>query len=328
MTIRRLFPALLLGGGLLFAQEGTKPDPKPDAEKPAEQPADAPKEGEGKPQAEEIVFTDQEILNFLDTFDQTYKNKDLPQDDAVSTLANLKNAYVFLKAKGDQQTKEQGKLQKDIVDHVKKGLTARKRPLVNIECAKVLGELGDPDGSAPLMKWLEGVLEDKSPNPQSVEWGFQSLAYIGTGDKATLEFVLDYATKGKHQDNTVGAQAIKACYQWRELDGKMRKEFFDKICMYLQGLHSKARGGDPKQRGTYEARYKAVETDGKDALRELGDGTTSFDDPDKARAWFNDNKKQKWEKYAGPHFRKAAPAAPAGDAKEKDKEGGDAKPQG
>lgn len=320
MTIRRLFPALLLGGGLLYAQEGTEPETKPE-EAPAEQPAEPPNEGEAKPQAEEVTFTEVEIQNFLATFADTYKNKDLPQEDAVSTLANLTSAYAFLKAKGDQRTKEELKLQKDIVDHVRRGLTARKRGLVNIECAKVLGELGDPDGAAPLMKWLEGVLEDKSPNPQAIECGFLALAYIGPDDKATLEFVLDYASKGKHQDNTVAANAIKACYQWRELDQKWRKEFFDKICMYVHGLHSKATGGDPKQRATYDKRYKDVETDSKDALRELGDGTTNFDDPGKARLWFNDNKKQKWEKYIGPKFRKAA--APAGDPK-----GGDAKPEG
>jgi hypothetical protein len=82
-------------------------------------------------------------------------------------------------------------------------------------------------------------------------------------------------------------------------------------------------GGDPKRRSTYETRYKAVEVDGREALKELGDGT-AFEDPRKARAWFNDNKKGKWEKYVGPRFRKAAAPAP----KDKEKEGGDAKPEG
>lgn len=316
MSIRRFLTVLLLGGGTVLAQD--EPTPEAKAE-PAEKPAEA----EAKP-AEGLTFEDNEVQMFLDTFDQTYKNKDLPQDDAVATLTNLKNAYNYLKSKGDTATKEQVKLQKDIVDRIaKKGLTARKRPLVNLKCAEILGELGDPEGRAPLVKYLESVLEEKSPNPQAVEYAFQSLAWIGGDDKATLELVLDYASKGKHPDNTVAAQAIKACYQWRELDGKMRKEFFDKICMYLEGLHSGMTGGDPKRRSTYETRYKAVENDGKDALRELGDGT-AFDEPKKARAWFNENKKGKWEKYVGPRFRKAAAPAP----KEKEKEGGDAKPEG
>ncbi len=312
MTIRRLIPALLLGGGLLFAQEGAEqPQPKPDEGK----------EEAAKPK-EEVSFTEVEIQGFLDTFDATYKNRDLPQEDAVATLANLKGAYKYLKSLGDARTKEQSKLQKDIVDHVKKGLSAKKRALVNLECARVLGELGDQDGAAPLVRWLEIELDEKSPNPQSIEYGFLALAYIGPPDKQTLDLVLGYATKGVHPDNTVAANAIKACYQWRELDGKTRKEFFDKICMSLTGLYSQMKGGDAAKRATYEARYKAVEADGRDALRELGDGTTNFDDPNKARAWFNENKKQKWEKYVGPNFRKAA--APAG----KEKEGGDAKPEG
>lgn len=321
MSIRRFVTVLLLGGGTLLAQD----EPKPEQTDPAGQkPAEAPPEGEAKP-AEGLTFENNEIQMFLDTFDQTYKNKDLPQDDAVATLTNLKNAYNYLKSKGEEATKEQLKLQKDIIDRIaKKGLFAKKRPLVNLKCAEILGELGDEDGRGPLVKYLEAVLEEKSPNPPAVEYAFQSLAWIGGDDKATLELVLDYASKGKHPDNTVAAQAIKACYQWRELDGKTRKEFFDKICMYLEGLHSGATGGDPKRRSTYETRYKAVENDGKDCLRELGDGTT-FEDPKKARAWFNENKKGKWEKYIGPRFRKAA--APAAKEPEK-KEGGDAKPEG
>ncbi|HEX5138638.1 MAG TPA: hypothetical protein VFY93_16825 [Planctomycetota bacterium] len=318
MNIRRFLTALLLGGGVLLAQGDPTPENKPD-EKPGE--------AEAKP-PEGVTFEDAEIQMFLDTFDQTYKNKDLPQDDAVATLANLKNAYNYLNAKGDQRTKEQTKLQKDIVERIaKKGLTAKKRPLVNLKCAEILGELGDEDAAGPLQKWLEGILDEKAPNPQAVEYGFQSLAWIGKEDKGTLEMVLDYASKGKHQDNTVAAQAIKACYQWRHLDGKTRKEFFDKICMFLEGLHSGMTGGDPKRRSTYETRYKAVENEGRDCLRELGDGTV-FPDPRAARAWFNENKKGKWEDYIGPRFRKAAAPAPAGKEKEKEKEGGDAKPEG
>jgi len=295
---RRFILLLLLGGGFALAQE------------------------------EEITFSDQEIQMFLDTFDQTYKNKDLPQDDAVSTLANLKNAYHFLRKKGDDRTKEQTKLMESIVDHIaKKGLTARKRPLVNLKCAEVLGELGDEEGAGPLAKWLEGILDEKSPNPQAVEYGFQSLAWIGPQDSRTQEMVLDYASKGKHPDSTVAAHAIKACYQWRALDGKTRKEFFDKICMYMQGLYSKAHGGDPKQRATYDQRYKAVERDGLEALKELSTDGTAFKTPDEARDWYNDNKKGKWEDYVGPKFRKAA-AKPAEGEGEKEKEGGDAKPEG
>jgi hypothetical protein len=316
--ILRFLPSLLLAGGLLLAQEG---DPKPEEAKPEEAKPEEAKPDEAKPEGdapkeeakpEEVTFQDQEIVDFLSTFDETYKNKKLPEADAVSTLTNLKNAYLYLNKLGDQRTKEQTKLQKDILDRVaKKGLNARDRPIVNIECAKVLGELGDPDGAAPLLKWLEGLLDEKNINPQAIEAGFNSLAWIGKDDKTQLEFVLDYASKGKHTDNTVAAQAIRACYQWRELDGKTRKEFFEKICMYLEGLHSGMTGGDPKRRASFDAKYKAVEQDGKEALKELGDGTTVFEDPSKARAWFNENKKAKWEKYIGPNFRKKA-AAPAG----------------
>jgi hypothetical protein len=316
MSIRRFLTALLLGGGAILAQEEPAPETKAE-------PAEKPPAEEAKP-AEGLTFEDSEIQMFLDTFDQTYKNKDLPQDDAVATLANLKNAYLFLKGMGDTKTKEQAKLQKEIIERIsKKGLTARNRSLVNLKCAEILGELGDPEGATPLLKWLEKTLDDsKSPNPSAVEYGFLSLALIGPDDTRALEFVLDHASKGKHPDNGVASNAMRACYEWREIDGKMRKEFFDKICMYLEGLHSGATGGDPKRRSTYEQRYNAVSSEGLRALKELSTDGTAFESPDKARAWFNDAKKGKWEKYVGPRFRKAAAAPPA------PKEGEEAKPQG
>lgn len=298
MMTRLTLLAVLVAGGLASAQEG---------EAKAEEPV--------------ITFSDQEIKNFILTFEQTYKNKDLPQEDAVATLANLTNAYRYLGSL-DPQTKDQEKLQKEIVTLIsKKGLFARKRDLVNLECARALGDLGDDRGAAPLRKWLENVLDDKSPNPMAVEYGFRSLAWIGADDRQSLDFAIDYATKGKHPDPGVAAQAIRACKEWRKMDGKDRKEAFDKICGYLQGLYSKWKGGDAKQRGVYETRYKAVEADGMDALKELGNGT-KWDEPNKARDWFNDNKKRKWEDYVGPKFRvKEAPPA------EKPEEGGD-KPEG
>jgi hypothetical protein len=64
------------------------------------------------------------------------------------------------------------------------------------------------------------------------------------------------------------------------------------------------RGGDANKRAVYEQRYNAVKNDAMTALKELaGDGTT-FKDPTEAQAWWNDNKKRKWEDYTGPRFRK------------------------
>ena len=149
--------------------------------------------------------------------------------------------------------------------------------------------------------------EDRiGPHVESVEYGFQSLAWIGSQDRRTLDLILDYATKGKHPDMSVAANALRACYQCKSLDKKMRMEFFKKINGYLGGLYSSMRGGDAKKRATYEQRYNAVKEDGLTALRELaGDGTV-FKDPAQARTWWNDNKKRKWEPYTGPRFRDKA----------------------
>ena len=275
MTTRGWFPALLLAGGMLLAQEALR------------------------------SYTDEEIQRHLDTFDGSCENSAIPEAEVVDTLSELEAAYQYLRAHGERLTNEQRNLKDAIVARATKGLAAkaaapppsssrRKRPIVNIHSAKVLGEMGDPKGAAPLLAWLKGLLGEPFPNPHGVECGFRSLAWIGPSDKETLDLVLAYAT-GKHGDPSVAAAAIQACYEWRELDGETRKRFFDGICAFLLNLRVNT---DDE---TGRERYNAVETDALQALRELGDGKTRFDGPAQARVWFERNRK--WEKYVGPRFR-------------------------
>ena len=252
-----------------------------------------------------------EIDGLLQSFKQTYKNKKAPQEDAISSLIDLKKAYRYLQSKGTEITKEEEKARRDIIAMIsKKGLFVKKRPQVALECARVLGEMGDMLSAGHMRKWMEKVLDKKSPNASWVEYGFQSLAWIGAEDSRTIDLMLDYATKGRHQETQVTAYAIKACAQWRHLSGKTRKIFFNKINMYVGGLYSNMRGGDAKKRSVYERRYNAVKNDAMAALKELaGDGTT-FPSPVEAQKWWNDNKKRRWEDYVGPRFRvKAAKKA-------------------
>jgi hypothetical protein len=250
------------------------------------------------------VYTVVEIDGLLQSFKQTYKNKKAPEEDAISAIIDLKKAYRYITSKGEEATKEELKAKKDIISMIaKKGLFVRKRPQVTLECARVLGEIGDPAAANYMRKWMERVLDEKSPNASWVEYGFQSLAWIGSTDRRTLDLMLDYATKGKHQETQVTAYAIKAVYQWRHFDGKTRKLFFNKINMYVGGLYNQMRGGDAKKRAVYEQRYNAVRNDAMAALKELAGDGTSFKNPEEAQKWWNDNKKRRWEEYIGPRFR-------------------------
>lgn len=251
------------------------------------------------------AYTVSEVEDLMQSFKQTYKNKNAPQEDAISAVIDLKKAYRYIASKGDEATKEELKAQKNIITLIaKRGLFVKKRPQVALECARVLGEIGDPAAAGHMRKWMEKVLDQKSPNASWVEYGFQSLAWIGAQDSRTMDLMLDYATKGKHPEPQVTSYAIKACYQWRHLDGKARKTFFNKINMYVGGLYNSMRGGDANKRVVYEQRYNAVKNDALTALKELaGDGTT-FKNPAEAQSWWNDNKKRKWADYTGPRFRK------------------------
>ncbi len=254
-----------------------------------------------------------EIDGLLQSFKQTYKNKKAPQEDAISAIIDLKKAYRYLESKGAEMTKEEAKARKDIISMIaKKGLFVRKRDQVALECARVLGEMGDMAASGHMRKWMEKVLDQKSPNASWVEYGFQSLAWIGAEDARTIGLMLDYATKGKHQESQVTAYAIKAVSEWRHLEGKTRRMFFNKINMYVGSLYSSMRGGDAKKRSVYEQRYNAVKSDALATLKALAGDGTKFRNPDEAQKWWNDNKKRRWEAYVGPRFRGKKKAEPKG----------------
>ncbi|MFB3065034.1 MAG: hypothetical protein ACE10D_00840, partial [Planctomycetota bacterium] len=89
--------------------------------------------------ADEITFTVEEVDQWLYQFKTTYKDKKAPEEDAISVIENLIKAYQYLHGKGDQESKDEKKARKKIVDQLAKGLKARKRPQVTTECAKGLG---------------------------------------------------------------------------------------------------------------------------------------------------------------------------------------------
>ena len=259
------------------------------------------------PAQELTPYTVVEIEQYLSVFKTNYKNKKVPQDDAVSILDNLLNAHKYIASKETkgEASKEQIKTKKKIVKFVALGLKARKRELVTLKCAKVLGEMGDKDGAKPLLRWMDSnVLDSKSANPNFVEAGFMSIARIGGEDKATLDFVLKNASGRGHQDMGVARHALKACYEWRALSGKNRQEFFKKISGWLGGLWSLKNGTDQKKRGGAEKKYNAVKSEGLKALTQLAGSKKTFRNPAEALLWWKDNKKRKWEPYVGVGFRK------------------------
>jgi len=240
---------------------------------------------------EELVpYSIAEAESLMDNFKSLYRSRKTPEEDAINVLKGLVDAYRYFDSKSEEElTKDEEKAKRNIVKMVSRGLSARDRPRVNVECARALGTMGDEDGAKPLMKWMDKVVLDaKAPNSQWVEDGFLSMAWIGADDASTLDFVRGYAT-GKHLDINVAAQAMRAAYEWRALDGKERKEFFKKIYQYLGGLHSAMRGSDAKKRGDAEQKYNAVKDSGLKALWLLSGLEKPFNNPDEVKAALEQN---------------------------------------
>ena len=263
-----------------------------------------------------IAYSVVEAQSLLDNFKATYKSSKSPEEDAINSLTGLVDAYRYLNSKGEEATKDEQKMKKAIIKMVAKGLNARNRPRVNVECARALGKMGDEQGAKPLLKWMDGtVLDMKSPNAGWVEYGFRSMAWIGSSDRGTLDFVRSYAT-GKHVDITVASHALMAMEQWKSLPGKTRKEYFIKVQQYMGGLWSLKNGSDAKKRGEAEQKYNTIKDNGLKVLHQLSGNDKPFADPNEAFLWLKENKKKKWTEYVGPKFRKKA--APKTDAKPKE----------
>lgn len=270
-----------------------------------------------KPSEPETTFTLPEIENYLSSFDSTYKDRKQPEEDATSLLENLTKAYRFLEkkhAKGEA-AEDEIKMKKRIVQEVMKGVRVRNRPLVTLECVKVLGEMGDRIAVREVLNWLDKtVLDAKNPQSQQVESGFLALALIGDNDDATLKFVISYAT-GKHPDDTLPNLVIQQLPQWKSLSGKNRKELFERVLGYVGGLHSTQNKGGAEGK-TAKERYERLQESAKLFFTELSGSPAPLADPAAAREWYNENKKRNWEEYVGVRFRKKAePPAPEAPAK-------------
>jgi len=141
----------------------------------------------------------------------------------------------------------------------------------------------------------------------AVQWHPELLSLAEREEMTLFSALVDaartYAT-GKHNDINVASQALMATYEWRELPGKERKEFFNKVQQYLGGLHSLMRGTDVKKRGDAEQKYNTVKDNGLKALHLLSGEPQPFADPDVAFEWWKENKKRRWDDYVGPRFRK------------------------
>jgi len=271
------------------------------------------------PKPPEVTFTTVEIEGYLNSFKGTYKNAKLPQEDAVSLLDSLKKAYRFLADKGDQLTKDEAKLKQRIVDTVAKGLQVKNRDHVSQECAKALGELGDPAGAKPVAEWLDKVvLDSRTPNPVFLEYGFQALAYIGVEDPAILDdLIISYGT-GRHTDPGVATEVMKAVPNWRHLSGKNRKALFDRLNQYVGSVYNDRKNPE---------RFDRIKDTALDMLTALAGEAQKFPDPPAVTKWWSENKKANWADYVGRPFQpkpadpKDKPAGKEGEGEKK--EGGE-----
>ena len=262
-----------------------------------------------------VSYTAEEIKNLISQFKSLAKDRKQPEDDAITSLGELVQAYEYLGKRGDEATKDEKKLEKSIIDSLAWGLKRRKRPQVNLECAKALGRLADKGGNKALVRWMDGtVLDVKTPNPEWVEYGFMALASIGDEGSA-LELIFDYGPMGRHVDYSVADKALGAIPYWKKLSAKNRKELYKKVLMQIQSLDSGRRQSGNRQR-TYQERYDRVKINAFKVLQELAGEAKPFADVKKATEWWKTNKGGKWQDYVGLNHRKKA-AKPKEDDKKK-----------
>ena len=65
-----------------------------------------------------VSYTAEEIKNLISQFKSLAKDRKQPEDDAITSLGELVQAYEYLGKKGDEATKDEKKLEKNIIDSV------------------------------------------------------------------------------------------------------------------------------------------------------------------------------------------------------------------
>jgi hypothetical protein len=135
-----------------------------------------------------------------------------------------------------------------------------------------------------LMKILTKELKAKEPSVQIYSACFKGLGEVASEDGKVVKELVKLL---KHKDYDVVGKAASALAGYAEASGKLRKELLEEVIKQSEGVYNAAQNNDQNMK----RKWNLVQNGVMSALKALSG--QSFSNPADARAWYNDNKKDR-----------------------------------
>jgi len=231
---------------------------------------------------EEPLTPNEEAEAFAKAFKKTYKK--LPESEMLASIdkvvAYYKNAEV-----------DDKKVRKALIDAMGKASTVRDSVIV----AHVMKQCGNMDTGAVrvILPTLARELKKKVPEDRVYGAALESLGKLHSEERAAVKTLTDLL---KNKDDAIVARAAYAISGYKTASGKIRKELFVEVVKQSEGVYSSSMA----QNENMKRKWTIIGDDVMEALNVLASPPlaegTAFENPQKARSWYNDNKKISWDR--------------------------------
>jgi hypothetical protein len=163
-----------------------------------------------------------------------------------------------------------------------------KQTLIAVDAIDALGDLGPEEGAGPVLSLLDRALKAKDPPVDIYGSCLRSLKKLADPRKATVGKLIDLL---RNKADDVVAKAADAMGGYKDSPGKVRKELIEELIKNTEGTFSQSK--DPKN-ATQVSKWRIIQFSVLGSLKALSG--QDFKDPEEARRWFNEHKKDKsWD---------------------------------
>ena len=147
-----------------------------------------------------------------------------------------------------------------------------------------LAQLGPEHATKTIVKVLDRTLKAKEPSKMVYKACLMSLGRLADPSKTAVKTLVDLL---KYKDADVVNGAAMALAGYGNAEGSLRKHLFEEVVKQSEGVFSGSRKGDANQ----QRRWGVIRGGVLQALHRLSG--TKQQDPEQARRWFNDHKKDR-----------------------------------
>jgi hypothetical protein len=154
---------------------------------------------------------------------------------------------------------------------------------ISIAGLDALGELGPDVGAKPVRDILAKALEAKEPSAEIYGACFRNLKKLADQSKATTGMLVDLL---KRKENDVISRAADTLAGYKNAKGAVRKDLMEEVLKIGESAAAQAKDG---KNTAAVNKWNTIKGGVMAALNALS--WQNFVDPNEARSWFNDHKK-------------------------------------